>query len=83
MSLNADYVTIAFHKDYSEYSQFMRDIREYPNVSIDLKQSFVIDLCGKNHLVPLSFHYVAEYFTKAERYRQTGQKLCARHHHSG
>ena len=65
MGLNADYVAIALHRDYSEYSQFMRDIREYPNVDIDQSQSFVIDLSSKNHLQPLSLHYIAEYLAKA------------------
>lgn len=65
MGCNADYVTIAFHRDYSEYNEFMRDIREFPNVSIDQSQSFIIDLSDKNHLQPLSFHYLAEYLARA------------------
>jgi DNA-binding Lrp family transcriptional regulator len=35
MGCNADYVAIAFHRDYSEYSEFMRDIKEFSSVNID------------------------------------------------
>jgi DNA-binding Lrp family transcriptional regulator len=48
MGCNADYVAIAFHKDYSEYSEFMKDIRGFPNVNIDETRSFLIDLLNKN-----------------------------------
>jgi DNA-binding Lrp family transcriptional regulator len=71
---NADYVTIALHKDYSEYSEFMKDIRQFPNVSIDQSQSFIIDLSNKNHFQPLSFHYLAKYLGKAKGNSQTEQK---------
>jgi len=74
MGCNADYVTIAFHRDYSEYSEFMRDIRQFPNVSIDKTQSFIIDLSDKNHLQPLSFHYLAKYLAKAKGNSQTERK---------
>lgn len=65
MGCNADYVVIALHWDYSEYGKFMRDIREFPNASIDQSQSFIIDLSYKGHLQPLSFYYLTEYLAKA------------------
>jgi DNA-binding Lrp family transcriptional regulator len=65
MGCNADYVVIALHRDYSEYCDFMRDIREFPNVNIDQSQSFIIDLSSQSHLQPLSFHYLTEYLAKA------------------
>jgi DNA-binding Lrp family transcriptional regulator len=71
MGCNADYVAIAFHRDYSEYSQFMRDIREFPSVNIDDTQSFVIDLFDKNQLQPLSFYHLAGYLAKVKESSQT------------
>ena len=65
MGCNADYVAIAFHKNYGEYSEFMRDIRQFPNVRIDETRSFVIDLAGNNQLQPLSFHLLAEYLARS------------------
>ena len=74
MGCNADYVTIAFHRDYSEYCEFIRDIRQFPNVNIDQTQSFIIDLSDKNNFQPLSFHYLAGYLAKAERSSHTERK---------
>jgi DNA-binding Lrp family transcriptional regulator len=62
---NADYVTIAFHRNYSEYTEFMRDIKEYPNVNINETKSFIIDLTEKDQMQPLSFSHLAGYLAKA------------------
>jgi len=66
MGCNADYVAIAFHKDYNEYSEFMRDIREFPNVNIDETKSFIVNLLEKNQFQPLSFSQLARYLAKAK-----------------
>ena len=66
MGCNADYVAIAFHRDYGEYTEFMRDIKEFPNVSIDETKSFIIDLNEKNQFQPLSFAHLAGYLAKAK-----------------
>jgi DNA-binding Lrp family transcriptional regulator len=67
---NADYVAIAFHRNYSEYNEFMRDIKEFPNVNIDETKSFIIDLSEKDQMQPLSFSHLAGYLAHAS---------CARH----
>jgi hypothetical protein len=66
MGCNADYVAIAFHRDYGEYTEFMRDIRQYPDVNIDETQSFIIDIADKNQLQPLSFYHLTGYLAKAK-----------------
>jgi hypothetical protein len=71
MGCNADYVAIAFHRDYSEYAEFMKDIRGFPNVNIDETRSFLIDLLNKNQFQPLSFHHLAGYLAKAKKTSQT------------
>jgi DNA-binding Lrp family transcriptional regulator len=67
MGCNADYVAIAFHKDYSEYHEFMRDIKEFPNVNIDETRSFLINLLDKNQFQPLSFYHLAGYLERAKK----------------
>jgi DNA-binding Lrp family transcriptional regulator len=71
MGCNADYVAIAFHRDYSEYSEYMKDIRGFPNVNIDETRSFLIDLLNKNQFQPLSFHHLAGYLEKTKETSQT------------
>ena len=66
MGCNADYVAIAFHKDYSEYTEFMRDIKEFPSVNIDETRSFIVDLGEKDQFQPLSFSHLAGYLAKAK-----------------
>ncbi|MCJ7422812.1 Lrp/AsnC family transcriptional regulator [Candidatus Bathyarchaeota archaeon] len=63
---NADYVAIALHRDYAEYSEFMRDIKEFPNVNIDETRSFIVDLGEKDQMQPLSFSHLAGYLEKSE-----------------
>ena len=66
MGCNADYVAIAFHKDYTEYTEFMRDIKQYPNVNINETKSFIIDLNEKDQMQTLSFSHLAGYLAKAK-----------------
>jgi DNA-binding Lrp family transcriptional regulator len=74
MGCNADYVAVAFHRDYGEYSEFMRDIRGFPNVNIDETRSFIIDLSEKDQMQPLSFSHLAGYLAKAKEGSQTERK---------
>jgi DNA-binding Lrp family transcriptional regulator len=73
MGCKADYVAIAFHKNYTEYSEFMRDIKEFPSVNIDETQSFIVNLL-EDQFQPLSFSYLAGYLTKAKESSQTERK---------
>ena len=66
MGCNADYVAIAFHKDYGEYDEFMRDIKQFPHVNIDETRSFIIDLNEEDQMLPLSFSHLAGYLAKAK-----------------
>jgi DNA-binding Lrp family transcriptional regulator len=66
MGCNADYVAIAFHRDYNEYSEFMKEIRGFANVNIDETKSFIINLSEGNQFQPLSFSQLARYLAKAK-----------------
>jgi DNA-binding Lrp family transcriptional regulator len=74
MGCGADYVAVAFHRDYNEYTEYMKDIREFPSVNIDETKSFIINLRNKNQLQSLSFSQVARYLEKARESSQTGRK---------
>jgi hypothetical protein len=74
MGCDADYVAIAFHRDYSEYSRFMKDINEFPSVNIDETRSFLINLLDKNQFQPLSFHHLAGYLAKTKENSHTERK---------
>jgi len=67
MGCDADYVAIAFHGDYGEYKEFMTEIRQFPNASVDETRSFVIDVTDKNQFLPLSFRYLAQYLAKTKK----------------
>ena len=71
MGCNADYVAIAFHRDYKEYSEFMRDIKEFPSVNVDETRSFIINLNEKDQMQPLSFSHLAGHLAKAQENSQT------------
>jgi len=73
MGCNADYVAIAFHRNYEEYSEFMRDIKEFPSVNIDETQSFIVNLL-EEQFQPLSFSLLAGYLAKAKESSQTERK---------
>jgi DNA-binding Lrp family transcriptional regulator len=61
---NADYASVAFHKTYSEYAQYMQFIRQFPELNVDEIQSFVIDLQDKGHFRYLTFSVFANYLLR-------------------
>jgi len=63
---NADYVSVAFHKTYSEYTQYMRYLREFPHVKVDEIKSFVINLSDEGHFRYLTFSALADYLLRTE-----------------
>ncbi len=75
---NADYVAIAFHRTYGEYSEFMKDIKGFPNVNINETKSFIIDLNEKDQAQPLSFQHLAGYLTKESPKTEPKRRTVAR-----
>jgi len=64
MGLNADRVVIALHTDYSEYTEYIRLMKQYPPVVVDELKSFIIDLLDETQFRPLTFSTVANYLLK-------------------
>lgn len=62
----ADYVSVAFHKDYSEYAEYSRYIRQFPHVKVDEIKSFVIDLNDQNHFRYLTLSVFADYLSRTK-----------------
>ena len=64
MGLDADIAIVCLHRDYSEYVDVVRSIKQHPLVKINEVRSFIIDLTDKTHLKPFSFNEIAEYASK-------------------
>lgn len=67
MGCDADYVSIAFHKTYSEYAQYMTYLKQFPHVKVDEIKSFLIDLSDKGHFRYLTFSVFADYLLREEK----------------
>jgi DNA-binding Lrp family transcriptional regulator len=63
---NADYVSVAFHKTYAEYAQYMEYIRQFPRVKVDEIKSFVIDLLDEGHFRYLTLSVFADYLLRTK-----------------
>jgi DNA-binding Lrp family transcriptional regulator len=74
MGYDADYVAITFHRNYSEYTEFMRLVKEFPSQNVGETKSFIVDLLDKNQFQPLSFSHLARYLEKAKETSQTDRK---------
>jgi DNA-binding Lrp family transcriptional regulator len=59
--IDADRVIVSFHKNYSDYVDFLKGVRQVPNVIIAESKNFLVDLKADTHFFPLSFSRLAEY----------------------
>ena len=62
----ADYVSVAFHKTYSEYTQFIAYVRQFPHVKVDQIKSFLIDLQDRSHMRYLTLSVFADYLLRTK-----------------
>ena len=60
MGLNSDLVAVSVHKTYSDYAEYLQEIRVEWGESITLNGSFLIGLDSDNVLRPLSMRYLAD-----------------------
>ena len=61
---NANYMSVSFHKTYSEYAQYMQYIKQFPEMNVDEIQSFVIDLQDKGHFRYPTLSVFADYLLR-------------------
>jgi hypothetical protein len=64
MGIDANRVFLAVHRDYGEYSQLIRGIKQHPFVEVLGVKSFLIDLENQNHLRPFTFSRLVKYLLK-------------------
>ncbi len=64
--LGADYVSISFHKTYSEYSQYADHTKQFPQVKHEEIRSFIIDLTDTGHARSLNLSVFADYLSRKE-----------------
>jgi DNA-binding Lrp family transcriptional regulator len=60
MGLSSDIVAVSVHKTYSDYAEYMQEIRTEWAESTALTGSFLIALNSDNVLRPLSMRYIAD-----------------------
>jgi len=65
MGTDADRVIVTYHKDYSGYTDFVKNTKTHPSVVVDEIKSFLVDLNDKTDFVSLTFSLVANYLQKA------------------
>ncbi len=66
IGLNADYMSVSFHKDYSEYSRYMEFMRHFPHVKPNEISSFLIDLTHREHFRFLILSVFADYLLRTK-----------------
>jgi hypothetical protein len=66
MGLGWDRVCISLHRNYSEYSRFISELKEEWEKYMDDVDSFVVSLESDNILRSLSFRYLAELIERGD-----------------
>lgn len=66
IGLEADYVSVAFHKTYSEYSRYMGYIKQFPRTRTKDIKSFLIDLVDREHFRYLTLSVFADYLLRTK-----------------
>ena len=64
IGLNSDRVVVTFHKDYSEYADFIKNSKAHRSQVVDEMASFLVDLNDRTNFMPLTFSYMAYYLEK-------------------
>lgn len=65
-SSNADRLCVSFHKTYSDYAEFMRELREEWVESVTPLDSFIVSLRSDRILRDLTFRYLADCMKERE-----------------
>jgi DNA-binding Lrp family transcriptional regulator len=65
MGIDYDRVAISFHKTYSDYSLFMRELMQEWEQYVSSPQSFIISLRSDNILRNLTFKHLAKNFKQS------------------
>jgi hypothetical protein len=74
IGLNADRVVVAFHEDYSTYTEHLNKIKHHPSAIADQMSSFLIDLNDKSQYLPLTLSNLADYITYKKRQKEKRQQ---------
>lgn len=65
LGLQSDRVILTFHRNYSDYTDFVRFLKEHPLVDTEKIQGFIIPLNDKRHYMPLDFSLLIRYLAVA------------------
>jgi len=67
---NSDRVAISIHRNFSDYSMFMQEIRSQWGDYMEITYSFLVSLDSDNVLRPLSLRYIAECLEKQKSWQR-------------
>jgi DNA-binding Lrp family transcriptional regulator len=67
MGLSYAGIIVSFHRDYAEYADFKRWMKQLPFINASRLDSFIIDLNDKLHFRYLTFSYLAQHLLQAPR----------------
>lgn len=59
-----DRIAISIHKDYSDYSKFLQELRSEWAETMDIQESFLVSLKSKDVIQPLSLKHFADHLKK-------------------
>ena len=74
MGFNADRVIVAFHEDYSTYTEALDKIKQHPLVEVEEIKSFLVDLNDRSQYLPLTLSNLADYITYKKRQKSEGTR---------
>jgi len=67
---DSDRVIVAFHENYSAYSEYIKMIKNLVGINAETVQSFLVDLTDKNHYRYPTFLGLANYVLKTNKTRE-------------
>lgn len=65
IGMNYAGIVVSFHRDYAEYADFKRWVKQLPFINASRLDSFIIDLNDKLHFRYLTFSYLAQHLLQA------------------
>jgi DNA-binding Lrp family transcriptional regulator len=74
MGLNADRVVIAFHEDYSAYTEHLNKIKQHPSAIATQVSTFLVDLNDRSQYLPLTLSNLADYIKHKKLQKEKHQR---------
>jgi hypothetical protein len=67
IGLNHDSFMASFHKDYSSYTELMKEVKKNPYIDVARMESFLVSLDDKIHYRTLTFSTLAKHLLEINK----------------